>query len=699
MKIWNQAPLLRLILPFISGILAAIHFQFNYNNGIIILSCILIILSLAFIPALKVSYKRSWIFGVTVNILLFSLGCRITISHSEINSAAHFSKFLDQNTIVCVRVMQSPLEKEKSLKMIMEITALKSGNSWISAEGKAMIFLKKSERSLKLNYGDEVLVSGLFRSISSPRNPGEFDYKSFLGFHNIYQQCSADDKHWISLNRNTGNPVIRYSYTLRDQLLNVLSSNNIKGDEFAVGAALMLGYSDKLDQDILSAYSGTGALHVLSVSGLHVAIVYVVFNWLLFFLDRVKKGNVLKAVILILLLWFYATLTGLSPSVLRAATMFSFIITAKAFTRYTNIYNTLAASAFILLIVNPFLLMDVGFQLSYIAVIGIVYLQPKIHRMIQTDNWLLEQIWTITAVSIAAQIATFPLGLYYFHQFPNYFLLSNLVVIPVSTVIIYLGIALFALAKITIISTYLALGFSWSIWFLNASVKVIEKMPHALIQGITISLWEMIIIYVVMLFFMMFLERKRSRFLFFSLSAVIILLWFQVQEQLDQNRNNKLIVYNVPRSTAIDFISSTTNVLLADSTFSKNDKAISFHLRQNWWNLGIQTPLVINGNFAKENLVIRNDKVIFSGKRIVLINRRGAKNLVWLNKPVKIDFMIISENPNISFTDLMKKYNPAKIIFDSSNSDQNLLKWKQECILLSQSYYSVKDSGAFETDI
>lgn len=701
MKIWNQAPLVRLILPFIIGILSAVYLPFQIQNfGWIITPYLIFIMVIVLVPGYKISYRKSWLFGIAINILLFAFAYQLTIYKTAKFTSTHFSKFVNGRSFVYARLSQSAIEKERSLKMVMDVLAVKNDSGWVRTSGKAMIYLKKDERSLHLNYGDEIVFSTTFNSIPEPQNPGEFNYKRFLAFHNIFQQASANDINWKSIGINSGNSILRYSYSLRDKLLNILRSENVKDDEYAVGAALMLGYSDKLDAEIISAYSSTGALHVLSVSGLHVAIVYVVFNWLLFFFDKFKHGHIIKAVILILMLWFYSALTGLSPSVLRAAAMFSFIIIAKAFDRYTNIYNTLAASAFLLLALNPYLIMEVGFQLSYIAVIGIVYIQPKISQWFETDNWLLGQIWTITAVSVAAQIATFPLGLHYFHQFPNYFLLSNFIVIPISTIIIYLGIALFAFAKLSFLASYLALGFSWSVWLLNYSVKQIEKWPHALLQGISISVLETWLIYGMVLLFIYYFINRRSIYLISALGVVILILCSQIVEQNVQFRQNKFIVYNIPKTSAIDFISSKSNVLLTDSAFAKNESSLLFHVKHNWWDLGINNTKIISENYYENDLHIMNNKIQFIDKRIVIINKDLDGNGVGEHrKKVNIDYLIISNGPKLKMKNALEFYNPKQIIFDSSNPNYKLMKWKEECVELKQSYYSVSDSGAFEVDI
>jgi competence protein ComEC len=699
MKIWNQAPLVRLILPFIAGILTAVYLPLQVSNfAFIVAPYFAFVAGVIFIPSFKISYKRSWIFGGTINVLLFALAYQLTIGKTEKFSGSHFSKFVSGTTIAVAKLVQPPIEKERSYKMMAEISSVKTGTGWKEVSGKAMIYLAKDQRSGKLKYGDEIILQGTFGEIPGPQNPGEFNYKQFLAFHNVYEQCSADQTHWVPLGTNSGNIILQLSYALRDRLLSVMQADHIEGDEFAVGAALMLGYSDKLDAEIISAYAGTGALHVLSVSGLHVAIVYVVFNWLLFFLDKLKRGNILKAVILILLLWFYSALTGLSPSVLRAATMFSFIIIAKAFNRYTNIYNTLAASAFILLVFDPFLLMEVGFQLSYIAVIGIVYLQPKIYGLFEPENKLIEHAWTLTAVSIAAQIATFPLGLFYFHQFPNYFLLSNFIVIPVSTVIIYLGIALFAFNQVPVISVYLAKGFSWCVWLLNASVKMIEKWPCALQEGISITVPETWLLYGMILLFAYYFFKRKVNYLFGGLLAAVFILCLQVREQEQQYRQRKMIVYDISKTSAIDLITAKQNALLADLSLAQNESALSFHIRQNWWSLGITHPAIVTGAFCSEDVYIHKNSIQFIDKKIIIIRSASALDKKW-KQPLKIDFLVISESPGIAIAELLKKYDPEEIIFDSSNSNYRLDKWKKECAALSRAYYSVKDSGTFEADL
>lgn len=718
MNLWNQAPFVRLIIPFLSGIILAVYLPFYspyffYFVTVLTLVTALLIL----IPKLNISYRKSWWFGLIVNITLFVLAYQLTIFKTEKYATNHFSKFTETTQFVYVKLTEPYLEKEKSLKVIVEVLAVKqtdqyaqppllgqkknTTNLWTNTSGKAMVYFKKDSNALKLKYGDKIVLTANFKEVPPPQNPGEFNYKRFLSFHNVYHQGYVKNGDWVFSGQNGGNIIIRASINLRNTLLDVLTKNHLNGDEFAVGSALLLGYVDKLDADIISAYSSTGAMHVLAVSGLHVAVVYFVFNWLLFFFDKIKYGNIIKAILLIFLLWFYAALTGLSPSVMRAATMLSFIIIAKANNRYTNIYNTLAASAFFLLIINPYLIMQVGFQLSYLAVIGIVYIQPKIYNSLEVNNWLLDKIWTLTSVSIAAQIATFPMGLHYFHQFPNYFLLSNLIVIPISTAIIYFGIALFAFAKISLVASYLAIGFGWCVWVLNQSVITIEKLPYALLGGISITVFETWLLYVLIILFFYYFTMRKFNFLMVALVFVMVILFSQLIEQYQQNHQKKFIVYNIPKTSAIDFISAKSNVFYTDSIFANNKGGILFRVKHNWWNLGVTNSEIISDDFQTNNLTIKNNFIQFFDKRMAIVNEKEVtKNINRVSlKKLPVEYLIISKNPHLLITEIVKLYEAKIIVFDSSNSQYNINKWKLECSSLNQSFYSVMDSGALVVNL
>jgi len=692
MTAWNKAPLIRPLISFITGILLALTIPYFCNNTYIF---VFISVFIILILQLYFSYKYEWLLGLIINITLVLLGYQLTITHNEKLSPEHFLNFKSNSEYAYVHITQAPVKKDKSIKVIAEVRAIKRDNKWQPTKGKILLYLQKDEQSNTICYGDNLITKTHFTELQPPHNPHQFNYKKYLSYRNIYHQAFLKSEMWSLANKNTGSPLHTITLELRNKLLKIMSDYNIKNNEFAVGSALLLGYEDELNQELFSAYSSSGVIHILSVSGLHVGIVYFVFNWIFFFFEKIKKGNVIKAILLMFILWFYAGITGLSPSVLRATAMFTFIIIAQAFNRNNNIYNTLAASAFFLLLINPFIIMDVGFQLSYLAVIGIVTLYPLIYPTFEFGNKLIDMIWKMTAVSIAAQIATFPLCLFYFHQFPNYFLLANLIAIPLSTLIIYLGISLLLLFKIPLIANVLAYLFSFCISTLNNVIVKFENLPHASLSGIYITVFEMLIIYGIIGLFCCYFIKPKVKLLIALFSSAILLLSIQIVEQYKQSHQKKLIVYSISNSCTIDFISGKNNVLFTDSI---DNKTISFQIKNNWDNLSIDSTRSTNGNITTSHLMIQENYIQFYNKRIVVLKNRN-KNSDTTEMPLNIDYLILSGTCKLQMQEILKMFNPTLIVFDSSNNKYQLDKRKRECIENNKAFYSVINSGAWVVDI
>ena len=276
----------------------------------------------------------------------------------------------------------------------------------------------------------------------------------------------------------------------------------------AVCSALLIGFKDLLDAELISAYASSGALHVLCVSGLHVGLIFIILQYIIVIPENKQYLRILKQMIILSVIWFYAFLTGLSPSILRSATMISIIIMAKFLKRDNYMLNTTLLSAFLLLCFNPFMLTEVGFQLSYLAVIGIVYLHQQLVILFYPTNRLLFHTWQLTSVSLCAQLITFPLGLLYFNQFPNLFLVSNLLVIPLATGIIWVAVGAMLLTMIPYMSV--VVFYAWKIpfaltWIMNRALLFAEQLPFSIVKGIYITVAETWIIYLIIALFIWFL--------------------------------------------------------------------------------------------------------------------------------------------------------------------------------------------------
>ncbi|CAM3422344.1 ComEC/Rec2 family competence protein [Pontibacter korlensis] len=332
------------------------------------------------------------------------------------------------------------LQKPGYQSTVLQVEQVKVNGIWQKAAGKVQLSVPHdSEQAYELNYGDVLLVKGAPQEVAPPLNSSQFNYKAYLANKNIYHRHYLQQHQYQKIASDPPMSILYYSIQLRRQLDDVLRERAGEKREYAIASALMLGVKDELDNSIRQAYADTGTIHVLAVSGLHVGLIYSVLMFVLARFSTTARQRWIGAMLVLAVLWLYAFITGLSPSVLRAVVMFSLVTFGVALQRRTSIYNTVAFAALALLFFNPYNLLEVGFQLSFLAVLGIVYLQPKFYNLLEYRHRALDFVWALFTVSLAAQLVTFPLGLYYFHQFPVYFWLANIFVVVAATFVLYSG--------------------------------------------------------------------------------------------------------------------------------------------------------------------------------------------------------------------------------------------------------------------
>ena len=452
----GEIPFLLLLIPFVFGIGFGINlFPATKAFWILIPASIfafLFFLLNVYYVRLEL-YKRQWLGGILVCLILFLFGWFSLLQYREINHKSHFSN--NAAEYLLVKINNEPIVKNKLISFTANVEAGFDRGKKIPLSGTLLVAIRDSAAK-NLYYGDELLIPAKFNPIDPPTVPAAFNYKNYLVNQNIFYQSFFKPDEYKLLQRSMGNPVIAYSLRLRQGLVEKLKSNMRDTDAIAVASTLILGYKADLSNDVLQAYSKTGTIHVLSVSGVHVAIIYVLLAFAFGFLDKFKKGKILKAVIIISIIWFYSLLSGFSPAVCRAAVMISMVIIGRTFNRHINSLNILAISAFGLLLYDPLFIADVGFQLSYLAVFGLIVFQPLVYNWFAFKNKWVDKLWALCSVSIAAQVITFPLSAFYFHQFPVYFLVSNLFIVIPSALIMYSGILFLLLPKIPVISAFIA---------------------------------------------------------------------------------------------------------------------------------------------------------------------------------------------------------------------------------------------------
>ncbi|HET8829341.1 MAG TPA: ComEC/Rec2 family competence protein [Pelobium sp.] len=679
----TEVPFLRLVVFFILGITISISQNLAPNfvvQFIFYCACGLSIFSAIFYQRSQLYLKRGFT-GLLIYFTTLMAGVVITNQHKELNHVNHFSN-LNANELLAV-VNESPKVKGDIARFTVKVKANVNDKNIIASTGKLLVALRfDSTKNLGLNYGDLIVLKSKYQTTEPSYNFAEFNYRRFLSFQNIYHQTFINQKQIAILDTNKGNPLIAFALKFREQqvakIKHYLEDNNAR----AVASTLVLGYRETLDRDLMTTYSNTGTMHVLSVSGMHVAIVAALLNFLLGFMNRRKKLRIIKAVIIISLVWFYALVTGLAPSITRAAIMISFVIIARTKSRSVNIFNVLGVSAFMILLYDPFSLVNVGFQLSYIAVGGLIYLYPKISLWYKPENKILKAIWAVMAVSIAAQIATAPLSLFYFHQFPVYFILSNVFIVVPATLIMYSGFAFLLLASILPEVQIVAFVLEQIILFTNTGLQYIEAIPHANVTQVWLNKYEVILFYCLVISIIFSLKNLK----FLRLSVVFLTLFimsisFKKLQHVQQKNVN---FFALRKNTAVAFVKGRSAVVLTD--LHKEDLTYLFSVKPY-----LDSCQVNNIQFLSMSELPGEKTYFFEGKSLKIIDETGFSKTL-----TKQDWLLLSTDRIVDLAPILSSNNFKTLLIDGKNRDFVIENIKSQAEELKLPFKTLKRAFAVE---
>ncbi len=509
-----------------------------------------------------------------------------------------------------------------------------------------------------LKPGSTILFTGVLNRIENRGNPGEFDYQEYMANQNIYYNTTCFNS-YITTPKQKTNLKIAANY-LRSKLISKFHEYQISEKSASLLSALTLGDKKLLSKDTKNSFADSGAMHVLAVSGLHVGILFVLFSYLLNFLFPQKRLKIIKLILLILILWFYAFLTGLAPSVMRSCTMFTLIAIGENLKRKGNIYNSIGASALILMLLNTKVIFEVGFQLSYLALFAIIYFQPKIANLIQIRNKPLQKIWQLTSVSLAAQIGTAPIAIYYFHQFPVYFWLSNLIVIPAAAIILYSTFAFLLSSGIPIVASKIALILDEFVSMIMDSIQVISNLPHSTINNIYISNFSLIASYLIFLGLILFISFQHKKYIFFLLSSFCLLLSAILIQQNKLQNNRKLIIYNTYEPFLISILDGKNHYYVTNkdsiNSFEKSLLQQTSGINRSKRPKNLPSNNRFQSKLNSENLVLKVDTLTlnieqFSECKKVLSNTFNIQ-IKYTNKQ-----LFLNEIKNTDNTKVQKKPN------------------------------------------
>jgi competence protein ComEC len=548
-------------------------------------------------------------------LMAFLTATKKEVEHPTNNQVHHF----------LATVLEHPGEKPKSLQSLLKIDCC---DSIFFNNQKVMVYFEKNETARQLQPGDQIMVKNQLQRIQNSDEPFAFDYQKFMANREIFYSCYLPSRNFTKIESSKPPSIIIRAEKFRANLIKLLKTH-IKYDESVqVISALTLGYRKELTEETRSYFASTGAMHVLAVSGLHVGMIYLFLSTVFAFLKRGRFGNFLFLAIIAGILWFYALLTGFSPSVQRATVMFTFILIGNSINRTASIYNSIAASAFILLLFNPKLIHEVGFQLSYSAVISIVFFFPRLETFFSPKNKALKWMWQLLCVSVSAQLGVSALSVYYFHQFPSYFWLSNFLVVPAAYFILAFTFLLFVFSPLgwtaAIISKLLSAITFFTIFFL----RKIDGLPFALTENVSVSAIQLFCLMGLFVGLIFFIKLKEKNYFFLIMGFVLLVLLSSLIEKAHYFNQKKIIYY--ARTKQVQLVNGRKNYLICRNMEEGQDPKKLVANRK----LKLESPIVICldscQNYESEDLIIDNNTIHFLNNSFQFedykVNQRYQRN-------------------------------------------------------------------------
>ena len=630
---WQRHPFLRLLMPLVVGILCGDAFPHVLSAWEYVAGFLLFLFIIG-------RYKHTgWVYGAAVYLFLGGTGCCL-MSWQQGKRVFPFS---GKPAVYRVCIREHPEERERSI--LCRVTLLgEVEQDTVTGCPRNHLFLAyfpKDSATATLRRGDELLVSTRLAPPANNGNPDEFDYARYLRRKGYSGTVYVADGHWRKTGHDASRTVSQVALDYRAKVVGLYRSLGFETDELAVLAALTVGDKEELSDDIVETYSVSGASHVLALSGLHIGFLYAL---LLFVLRPLwRRWRRLKPLLLLLLVFFlvsFAFFTGLSSSVVRSVVMFSLLAFAGLQPEKPLTLNTLAATAFLMLLCKPVWLFDVGFQLSFSAVAAIVLVQPKLYALWKVDNRFLRYLWGLMTVSMAAQLGTAPLVIFYFSRFSTHFLLTNLWVISMVSLVLYSAVFLLILTPLPFVQHLFARVVEALVHVQNEVLRWIERLPGAAVDDIWLDIWGVLLVYLFLgMTYYGFLRLTVRRICFALLALLAVVSWHSLSIMSNASRQG-IAFYSVRGCPVVHCMADNRHSWLACADSLPDMPRLCRALSPHWNRLHLETPRLVAGDYTTSGLSMRNQIVSYAGKRICLLsdNRWRNKNS---SHPLSVDYLYV----------------------------------------------------------
>ncbi|MBT8237972.1 MAG: ComEC family competence protein [Croceitalea sp.] len=544
--------------------------------------------------------------------------------------------------------------------------------------GKMLLRIANDSLSEQHYVDDELIFVGTATKLSPPLNPHEFDYRSYLNHQGVYHQIKGSRSNIIFLPKKESKTLLGVASNFRDRLIQKLQDRNFGTEELAIIQALLLGQRNDIAQETFNSYRDAGAIHILAVSGLHVGIILILLQFLLHPFAMLPKGNTIKLCVIVILLWCFAFVAGLSASIVRAVTMFSFLAYAQYLNRPTNTFNIIALSMFFVLLIAPNLLFNIGFQMSYAAVFAIVWIYPKMQRFWYPNNKIVLKVWQLASVSIAAQLGVLPLSLFYFHQFPALFIISNLLIVPFLGLILGTGFLVLALLSINILPKLMESFFNTMIGSMNTLVGWVAGQEEFIMRDVPFDSVQMALAYMIIFALVVTLTKPRFKKVLFLLTGIFFWqLWSTNLQLLSKSKHNLVVTHQVAQT--ILFYQKGTDLDVLISPMGDPERVLTnFKIAERIKSLNI-SPIQNSYQFLDKTIMILDSTGIYA--------------------PIQnLNYLIITQSPKINLERLLDSLRPKMVIADGSNYTSFINTWQKTCHKKKTPFHYTGEKGFYKID-
>lgn len=669
-------PIIKLTLFLIVGIALSQILIISLHSLLAVCIGLMMLLLITLLIGKQQLQKTIW-FGIITCVTMVFIGMLVVELHDQTGFKNHYSNVesIDTNAshLITFKVREVLKPTVYHDKYVVDILKLDTH----SVSGKLLLNIARDSVSKSLDVDDILIASTSFSKINSPLNPSQFDYNRYLKRQYIDHQIFAEHNTLLKVN-SQAHTIMGFASRIRSKIDERLKAHRFEPQELAIVDALLLGQRKDISPDTYNNYVNAGAIHILAVSGLHVGIILWILNWIFKPVERLKHGKKLKTILLVFILWSFAIIAGLSPSVTRAVAMFTVIAIAMNWKRPTNIFNTLAVSIFIILLFKPMFLFDVGFQMSYLAVLSIASIQPLLLRLWKPKWKVVNYFWNLICVTVAAQIGVVPISLYYFHQFPGLFFLSNLVILPFLGFILGFGILIIILALLNALPQFMADVFGFCISTMNGFVSWVSHQEGFVFRNISFGIVFVVVSYIVIISTVSYFKKPKYSRLVFALIAILMLQGALLFEDY-RTETNEFIVFQKSKFSMLGIKHNKT------LTVADNLDSLSREKDNN-----IRNYKVGNSINTIEDAELQSVYDL-KGKKLLIVDSLG----VYKVKSFRPDYVLLRNSPKINLTRLIDSLQPKIIIADGSNYKSYMQRWKATCDKQKIPFHQTNEAGAF----